>query len=107
MTLCLGGNDFKYMVVGICKLALFLPECQSLKEKRSVLRRIKDRFFAHFKIMLAEVDDLNLWQKAGMGFALVGNDRRVIESLMEKGMNFVDAVGGAHVIDRTTEIINY
>jgi len=95
------------MVVGICKLALFLPECQSLKEKRSVLRRIKDRFFGQFKITLAEVDDLDLWQRAGLGFAFVGNDRRVIESLVERAANFVESLGGAQVIDRTTEIITY
>jgi len=94
------------MVVGICKLALFLPGCQSLKDKRSVLRRIKDRFFAHFKITLAEVDDLDLWQRAGMGFAVVGNDRRLIESIVDKAVGFVESHGAAHIIDRTTEIIN-
>ena len=95
------------MVVGICKLSLFLPECQSLKEKRSILRRIKDRFFARFRIALSEVDDLDLWQRAGMGFAIVGNDRRLIESIVDKAIGFIESHGAAHIIDRTTEIINY
>jgi len=70
------------------------------------LRRIKDRFFARFRIALSEVDDLDLWQRAGMGFAIVGNDRRLIESIVDKAVGFIETQGGAQVIDRTREIFN-
>lgn len=95
------------MVVGICKLELFLPDCQSLKDKRSILRRLKDRFFARFKISLAEVEDQDLWQRAGLGFAVVGNDKRLIESIMDKAVAFVESNGSAQVIDRATEIMHF
>jgi uncharacterized protein YlxP (DUF503 family) len=94
------------MIVGVCKLSLFLPGCQSLKDKRSILRRMKDRFFARFKISLAEVDELDLWQRSGLGFAIVGNDKRLIESIMDKAVAFVESNGSAQVIDRATEIMH-
>jgi len=50
---------------------------------------------------------LDLWQRAGMGFAIVGNDRRLIESIVDKAIGFIESHGAAHIIDRTTEIINY
>jgi uncharacterized protein YlxP (DUF503 family) len=94
------------MIVGVCKLSFFLPECRSLKDKRSILRRMKDKFFARFKISLAEVDGLDLWQRAGMGFAIVGNDKRLIESIMDKAIAFLESNGSAQVIDRSTEIMH-
>jgi len=94
------------MVVGICKLSFFLPDCQSLKDKRHVLRRMKDKFFARFKIQLAEVEDQDLWQRSQLGFSVVGNDRRLIESIMDKAVDFLDSNGSAQIIDRGIEIIN-
>jgi len=94
------------MVVGICKLSFFLPDCQSLKDKRQVLRRMKDKFFARFKIQLAEVEDQDLWQRSQLGFSVVGNDRRLIESIMDKAVGFLDSNGSAQIIDRGIEIIN-
>lgn len=94
------------MIVGICKLSFFLPECRSLKDKRQILRKMKDKFFARFKMMLAEVDELDMWQRAVMGFALVGNDKRMIESLIQQAVNFLECKDGAELIDRTTEFVH-
>ncbi len=94
------------MIVGICKLDMRIYECRSLKEKRKVLRRIKDRTQSSFGISVAEVDAQDLWQRAVMGFAVVGNDRRVIEGLIDKVDCFIEGIGGLSIIDRYTEIIN-
>lgn len=95
-----------FMIVGICKLDIRIFECRSLKEKRKVLRRIKDRTQNTFGISVAEVDSHDLWQRAGMGFAVVGNDRRIIEGLLDKVEGFIEGLGGAQIIDSYTEIIN-
>ena len=94
------------MIVGICKLDLRIFECRSLKEKRKVLRRIKDRTQSTFGISVAEVGSNDLWQRSEMGFAIVGNDHGFVEGLMGKVENFIEGLGGAHIIDSYTEIIN-
>ena len=94
------------MIVGICKLDLRIFECRSLKEKRRVIRRIKDRTQNSFGITVSEVGANDLWQRAELGFAIVGNDHGTIEGLMEKVDNFIDDLGAAQIIDRYTEIIN-
>lgn len=94
------------MIVGICKLDLRIFECRSLKEKRKVLRRIKDRTQNAFGINVAEVGANDLWQRSELGFAVVGNDHGVIEGLLDKVENFIEGLGGAQIIDRYTEIIN-
>jgi len=94
------------MIVGICKLDLRIFECRSLKEKRKVLRRIKDRTQNSFGVSVSEVGANDLWQRAELGFAIVGNDHGIVEGLLEKVGNFIEDLGGAHIIDHYTEIIN-
>jgi len=77
------------MTVGIARLTLFLPEAHSLKEKRMVLRRIKDRAQQKFNLSIAEVGDNDLWQRAVLGIAVVGNGRRFVESALDEIIRFV------------------
>lgn len=77
------------MTVGIARLTLFLPEAHSLKEKRMVLRRVKDRAQQKFNLSIAEVGDNDLWQRAVLGIAVVGNGRRFVESALDEVIRFV------------------
>jgi hypothetical protein len=77
------------MTVGLARLTLFLPDSHSLKEKRMVLRRIKDRARQKFNLSIAEVGDNELWQRTVLGAAIVGNDRRFVESALDEIVRFV------------------
>ena len=95
------------MVVGIAKIKLYLPGCHSLKDKRRVLRKIKDRARAKLNIQIAEVDDQDVWQSAELGFSLVGNDRRVIQSIIDKVFSFIEGFGEVQIVDQMSEVMNY
>jgi uncharacterized protein len=95
------------MVVGVAKLSLFLPACHSLKEKRQVLRKVKDRTLNRFKLYLAEVGAQDLWQRAELGLALAGNDRRVLQSLIDQVFDFVNSFGELQILDQWSELVNY
>lgn len=58
------------MVVALLSVELFLPGAQSLKDKRMVLRRLKDRL-ARFNVAVAEVEHHDLWQRAGLAVVTV------------------------------------
>ena len=58
------------MVVALLSVELFLPGAQSLKDKRMVLRRLKDRL-ATFNVAIAEVEHHDLWQRAGLALVTV------------------------------------
>jgi len=49
-----------------------------------VLRRVKDRVRSKFNAAIAEVDDNDVWQRGVVGLALVGNDRRFVESALDE-----------------------
>ena len=95
------------MFVCVARLTLRIPESGSLKAKRQVLRRITDRVKARFNVAVAEVDDQDLWQKATLALAVVGNDRRHVDEQMEKIIHFVEEMYVAPLISRQTEIMAF
>ncbi len=62
------------MVVGLLSVELYLPGARSLKEKRMVLRGVKDRL-KKFNVAVSEVEHHDLWQRAGLGIVTVSTDR--------------------------------
>jgi len=88
------------MTVGIARITLLIPESHSLKEKRMVLRRVKDRVRSKFNAAIAEVDDLDVWQRGVVGLALLGNDRRFVESSLDEVVRFVREMAETTNVER-------
>jgi uncharacterized protein YlxP (DUF503 family) len=95
------------MVVGVCRLTLMVSESHSLKEKRMVLRRIKDRTRLKFNVAIAEVGDQDAWQATQIGFAVVANERGFVESMVDKIQNFIEQLGAAKIIDDEKDYVTY
>lgn len=94
------------MTVGIARVVLFLPQCHSLKEKRMVLRRLKDRVGRTFNVSLAEVGDNDLWQRATLGIATVGSDRRFVDGALDGVLRFVSSEAEVTGIEREVQTFN-
>jgi hypothetical protein len=93
------------MVIGYGILTLRLHACHSLKEKRSVVRSLIRRTQNHFNVSIAEVADNDMHQKAQIGFSLVGNDQRRVNSQMDKLLEFADEWDSAEIVDSELEIM--
>jgi uncharacterized protein YlxP (DUF503 family) len=77
------------MNVGVCRISLRLPENQSLKGKRQVLKSIIARIRNQFNVSVAEVDDHDLWQLATIGICCVSNDKRFTNQVLSKVVDFI------------------
>ena len=55
------------MPIGLLTLEIHIPDAQSLKDKRQVLRSLKDRLRAHFNVAVAELEHQELWQRSRVG----------------------------------------
>ncbi len=95
------------MVVGTGLIDLLIPGCGSLKEKRSVLKRIIHRTRNEFNVSMAEVDDNDLWRRARIGFSVVGNDHAYINAKMDHILRFIDRLELAEVIRNRFEIVSF
>lgn len=79
------------MVVALLKIELYLPMSQSLKDKRMVLRRVKDRLGA-MNVAVAEVAHQDLWQRAGLGIATVASSDDVAEQTLSTALDTIERV---------------
>ena len=94
------------MVVGIGVITFRLHDCRSLKGKRKVVKSIISRMRNSFNASVAEVGSNDIHQRAEIGFSLVGNDKTLINSKLDKIFNMVEGLGLAEIIDTEMEIIN-
>ena len=94
------------MVVGLGIITFRLHDCRSLKGKRKIVKSIINQLRNNFNVSVAEVGSNDVYQRAVIGFALVGNDRMVINSKIDKIFNLTDELGLAEIIDNEMEIIN-
>jgi uncharacterized protein len=95
------------MVVGVVQFDLFMPHNHSLKEKRHILLKLKDRVLSQMKIILNEVGDLDLWQRATLGFAVVGNEEKILDSLITRTMNFIVSMNFGEISAENRDMIHY
>jgi uncharacterized protein len=86
------------MVVGVIGWDLEIHGCQSLKEKRSVLKSLKDRLHNRFNVSVAETGHQDLWQRAELTACVVSGSRRHAESVLEEVDRAVAAEPRARII---------
>ncbi len=77
------------MVVGVLRVELHLPLAESLKDKRSVLKSLKDQLHGRFNVAVAELEPNEKWQRAALGIAAVGSDRSHVERCMHEAMEAI------------------
>lgn len=79
------------MVVALLSVDLFLPGSRSLKDKRMVLRRVKDRL-AKFNVAVAEVDHHDLWQRAALGIVTIATSDEHADRELAAAASEIDRV---------------
>ena len=87
------------MVIGVLIIELFIPQSNSLKSKRSVIKSVKDRIRNSFNVSVAEIDYSDKWQRASLAISTVSNEKKRVESTFGKVINRIHS-------DHRVEIIN-
>jgi hypothetical protein len=92
------------MTVGTLVVTAVVRNAQSLKEKRHVLKSIKDRVRDRFNVSVAELGSQDLWQKTELGFAAIGNDARFVDGLLAHVLNFIRTLPAVDLVDHSIEL---
>jgi len=85
-------------VVGVCSWSLSLPGCRSLKEKRMVVKSLKERLQHRFRVSVAETAHQDLWTRAELTAAVVAADRSQADSVLDKLDRFLEGDGRALIV---------
>jgi uncharacterized protein YlxP (DUF503 family) len=91
--------------VGVLELEFRIDGCRSLKEKRHHVRSLIDRLRHHFDVSVAETEHQDVWDRAGIGIALISSDRKVVERMIEELIDYAEASTDAELVGIHSEIL--
>ena len=95
------------MIVAVALLELHIEYAQSLKEKRMVVKSLRDRLRHRFEISAAEVGLQDIHQRGQIGISFVTSSRPTAQSLLEKIQDFVESNTDAVVSGWTIELLDF
>ena len=87
------------MTIGVLQLEIGIPDAMSLKDKRRVVKSLKDRIAHGHNVSIAEVGALDEHRRSILGIAMVSNDARYVESQLSKLVDFVRLNPHANLMD--------
>ncbi len=93
------------MIVGILEVSIHIPESHSLKEKRHVIRSIKDRIRSKFNVSLAETDGQDTWQLCVLAAVMVATSHVAIEKEFQSILRVIEANPSIMVSDQWIDFI--
>ena len=91
------------MPVGVLTLEIELPYSHSLKEKRAVLQKIRDRLRVRFNVAVAELDHQDVWQHATLGVVSISNSQTLLESTFRQVLEESEKILGQDVAHHVLE----
>lgn len=91
------------MPVGVLTLEIQIPYSHSLKEKRAVLLKMRDRLRNRFNVAVAELDHQDVWQRATLGVVSISGSQQLLESLFQQVLAESERILGGDVADHTLE----
>ena len=93
------------MTIGILKLTLFIPNSNSLKEKRMVIHSLKAKLCNNFNVAVTQIDTEDKWQKAILAVVGVEKTRDTMNRTLSRVINFIENFNPVGLIDHEMELI--
>lgn len=93
------------MTVGTLEVHLFIRESRSLKGRRSVVKSLKDRIRSRYNVSVSEVGDLEAWQRAVLGVAVVTNERRFANEILSKVVGLIGSDVRVEIVDQRMQFL--
>ena len=91
------------MPVGVLTLEIRFPYAHSLKEKRAVLQKMRDRLRARFNVAVAELDHEDVWQRATLGVASISDSQKLLDSVLRQALAESEKILGHDVASHTLD----
>ena len=91
--------------VGILSFEMHIPDSQSLKSKRQVLKSLKDRIHARFNASVSEIGELDKWQRTLFGVCMIGNDKRRLDEKLQGILSLVESVRDIQLLHHQIDFV--
>ncbi len=95
------------MPIGFLTLEIHIPDARSLKDKRQVLRSLKDRLRANFNVAVAELAYQNLWQRSRVGVVSLSGDGKYLEQSFAAIVAESERILGRDLVGQELEYLDF
>jgi len=95
------------MFVGVLRITFHVPHARSLKDKRRVVLKFRDRIRSRFDVSIAEVAEQDKLQRAVFGVTVVSSEAAVCDSVLEQVARVAETQEDAVLTDRETEVVSF
>ncbi|BBO17260.1 conserved hypothetical protein [Candidatus Brocadia pituitae] len=92
-------------VVGVLSIRLVIRSAHSLKDKRRIVKSLKDRIKNNFNVSISEIGTLDHCQYARLGIAMVGNDKKYLNSALSSLVNMFRVAVAVELVDYHLEFL--
>ncbi len=93
------------MPIGLLTLEIHIPDARSLKDKRQVLRSLKDRLRGQFNVAVAELDHQDLWQRALVGVVSLSGDEEHLHQFFRAVIEESERLLGRDLVSHELEVL--
>jgi len=93
------------MVIGLLEVSISLPESNSLKDKRSIVRSVRDRISSRMNVSVAEVGKQDVWKAAELAFVTVGGCKDTVQKRLANICTMISTQPRLVVLDLHTEFL--
>ena len=93
------------MPVGLLTLELHIPDAQSLKDKRQVVRSLKDRLRRHFNVAVAEMEYQEVWSRSIIGVVTLSTAEQHVEESLQLVLEDASRQLGRMLVNHVVQMI--
>jgi len=93
------------VTIGLLQLDLRIPGSHSLKEKRRVIKSLKQVLHNRYNCSVAEINDKDLWGRSRLAVCVVGDDNRFVNTQLNEIVRFASSRNGAELLDYHIEML--
>jgi len=93
------------VTIGVLHIDFLIPEARSLKDKRRVVKSLKEQVRSRYNCAVAETEYQDLWQRARLTVAVVSNESRHANTQVNEIGRFIETRIGASVVDYQVEML--
>jgi hypothetical protein len=93
------------MPIGLLTLEIHISDAHSLKDKRQVLRSLKDRLRSHFNVAVAELEYQDVWQRALVGVVSLSNDEKHLRESLDHVAGEAERLLGRDLVSQEIEVL--
>jgi uncharacterized protein len=94
-------------IVGVKRISFLMPENGSLKDRRQIIRKLRDTLTAKFNVSFSEIETDDKWQRSVVAVSMVASEEQVVRTAFQQISNMIETTIGVRVFNDVNDVFRY